>query len=379
MSKTPLSYWESQYFLQDIDFLIVGAGIVGSSTAYHLSLTHPNAKIVILDKAILSDAASFKNAGFACFGSPSELLDDLTHIPSSQVWQTVERRWKGLLALQNWLGKENIDLQTHGSWDLFKQNESEKSEQIADSLDDLNRSMYAVTGEKEVYSADHLYPKSLGMEGFDFAFRNTLEGQLNTRLLNQSIRSKLHERKIEVLRGIEVHKWDEQANGVVVHTDYGDFQSKNLILCTNGFSKDLLPSFDLEPARAQVLVTSVIPGLKILGTFHSECGYYYFRNIDNRVLFGGGRNLDFATENTSNFGQNTLILNQLKERLTKEIIPHHHNWSIEYSWSGIMGVGKSKQPIIETISPHVIAGIRMGGMGVAIGTQVGIELAALHK
>ena len=28
--------------------------------------------------------------------------------------------------------------------------------------------------------------------------------------------------------------------------------------------------------------------LKIKGSFHYEKGYYYFRNIDNRILLGGG-------------------------------------------------------------------------------------------
>ena len=40
-----------------------------------------------------------------------------------------------------------------------------------------------------------------------------------------------------------------------------------------------------------------------------------------------------------------------------------------------MGVGKEKKPIIDFVSKNVLAAVRMGGMGVAIGSLVG-EIAA---
>lgn len=42
-----------------------------------------------------------------------------------------------------------------------------------------------------------------------------------------------------------------------------------------------------------------------------------------------------------------------------------------------MGVGKKKRPIIEQLSDNVFCGVRLGGMGVAIGSLVGAELAEL--
>jgi glycine/D-amino acid oxidase-like deaminating enzyme len=58
----------------------------------------------------------------------------------------------------------------------------------------------------------------------------------------------------------------------------------------------------LKPARAQVLITKPIDSLKIKGTFHMDRGYYYFRNIDNRVLIGGGRNLDLKKRKQIDLG-----------------------------------------------------------------------------
>ena len=42
-----------------------------------------------------------------------------------------------------------------------------------------------------------------------------------------------------------------------------------------------------------------------------------------------------------------------------------------------MGVGTHKKPIVEQLSNNVYCGVRMGGMGVAIGSLVGQELADL--
>ena len=71
------SYWELKEWFSNIDFTIVGSGIVGLNCAISLKREHPKAKILVLEKGTLPQGASTKNAGFACFGSLSELIDDL--------------------------------------------------------------------------------------------------------------------------------------------------------------------------------------------------------------------------------------------------------------------------------------------------------------
>jgi gamma-glutamylputrescine oxidase len=124
------------------------------------------------------------------------------------------------------------------------------------------------------------------------------------------------------------------------------------------------------------LITKPIKNLQIKGTFHLEKGYYYFRNIEDRVLFGGGRNLDFKTEETTTFGHTEIIQNHL-EKLLKETILPNTNFEIEHKWSGIMGVGNQKKAIVKQLSENVFCGVRLGGMGIAIGSLVGKELAEL--
>ena len=95
-----------------------------------------------------------------------------------------------------------------------------------------------------------------------------------------------------------------------------------------------------------------------------------FRNINNRILLGGGRNLDIKNETTSNFELNTKIQNYLTQFLKQTILPNQ-NIEIDQRWTGIMGIGNEKMPIIQSVSKHVVCAVRMGGMGVAIGSLVG--------
>ena len=149
------------------------------------------------------------------------------------------------------------------------------------------------------------------------------------------------------------------------------------MIATNGFASQLnIP--EVKPARAQVLITKPIKNLHIQGTFHLDQGYYYFRNIDNRILFGGGRNLDFKTEETTEFAQTKLIQNKLETLLKTTILPDT-NFEIDHRWSGIMGVGKQKKAIVKQLSNKVFCGVRLGGMGVAIGSLIGKELAELTQ
>ena len=86
--------------------------------------------------------------------------------------------------------------------------------------------------------------------------------------------------------------------------------------------------------------------------------------------------MDFEGETTTDLLQTEIIQNKL-EQLLKEVILPETEFQIEHRWSGIMGLGASKNPIVEQLSNHVYCGVRLGGMGVAIGSLIGTELADL--
>jgi len=149
-----------------------------------------------------------------------------------------------------------------------------------------------------------------------------------------------------------------------------------LLICTNGFAKELLPELNVEPARGQVLVTSPIPELKFKGTFHYDEGFYYFRNLNNRILLGGARNKAFDEEHTSELSTTKTIQAELENFLHTVILPSTP-FTIDYRWSGIMGIGNDKMPIVKKLADNIFCAVRMGGMGVALAPVIGETVTEL--
>ncbi len=369
------SYWERKNYFDNVDFLVIGAGIVGYSTAIHLRKKNPNAKILVLERGYLPSGASSKNAGFACFGSPTELADDIQSFGEAYVWETVKLRLEGLEYLKQLLGTDTIDLQINGSWDLITEGQKDRFDEVAALIPYFNEQLEKISGEKEVYSIDKTISSRFGFEKIYGSFHNRLEGQIDTSKMNTAFYKLAVELDINTLFGIEAFSItpDDKA---VVNTNIGKIEAKSIFICTNGFAKQFLKEDDILPARAQVLITKPIKNLNIKGTFHYQEGYYYFRNIDNRILFGGGRNLDKTGETTTEIETTRQIQDRLEALLKKVILPNTP-FEIDHAWAGIMGVGETKKPIIKKVDKNVYCGVRLGGMGVALGTLVGKELSEL--
>jgi glycine/D-amino acid oxidase-like deaminating enzyme len=366
-----LSYWERSIYTEGMDFTIVGSGIVGLSTALHIRKANPNAKITILERGYLPTGASTKNAGFTCFGSPTELKDDLRTTDEKSVWETVSMRLEGLKELFNLVDYTKIQYDACGSWDIIK---NEEKTITPDFIDYLNEKLHEITGEKTVYTEDLSKHIHSGFQGVRTSYHNRLEGSIHTGKLIQELQRACFTNGINILFGVNVLSFNSSEAGVEIQTSMGMLNTAKLIVCTNAFAKEYLT--DILPARAQVLITKPIPQLAIKGTFHMESGYYYFRNIGNRILFGGGRNLDFIGETTTEFDTTDLIQEKLKQYLSEIILPNSP-FEIDYAWSGIMAVGSEKKPIVQKMNKNVAFGVRMGGMGVAIGASVGKQLSNL--
>ncbi|MGX1927966.1 NAD(P)/FAD-dependent oxidoreductase [Flagellimonas sp. 2504JD4-2] len=368
-----LSYWENKTWLTDVDFTVIGSGIVGLNCALHLKEKYPKSKILILEKGILPQGASTKNAGFACFGSISELLSDMNRHNEEEIFQLVRKRWEGIKLLRKLLGDKEIGFALHGGHELFLKNDQTLYERCLDGMDKLNELLKPIFGEQPFLKTRNLF----GFEGiFDDYVTHKFEGQLDTGKMMDTLLQKVLKNGVRILNAVEVTGFEDSKSGVSIQTDSFSLNSKKVFVATNGFAAKLLKNETILPARAQVVVTKPIKNLNIKGTFHLDEGYYYFRNIDNRILFGGGRNLDFKTEETMEFGSSPLIQKKLEQLLETVILPNQ-SVEIEQRWSGIMGVGKQKTPIVKSVSNNVHCGVRLGGMGVALGSLIGKELAEL--
>jgi glycine/D-amino acid oxidase-like deaminating enzyme len=379
-----LSFWEKTHFTK-YDYLVIGAGIVGLTTAIELKEKSPHASVVVLERGIFPTGASTKNAGFACFGSLTELLSDATLMGKDKMLALVEKRWRGLARLRERLGDAAIDFRNYGGYELLTENQLDALEKIVHVNYLLNPlfkgGVFLVRNEQiKEFGFSSEYVKSLVF--------NRFEGQIDSGLMMRSLIRKAQSMGVEMLTGVEVLEMEDQSEKVNVwvrsqaqntlNQQKFAFEAQQVGVCTNAFTKSLFPELFITPGRGQVLITKPITNLPFKGTFHYDEGFYYFRNVENRVLFGGGRNQDFENEATTEFALTNTIMNDLKFKLKNIILPHH-SFEIEQEWAGIMGFGETKEPILKKHSPRVSLGVRMGGMGVAIGSLIGEELAGLME
>jgi len=378
MSFPPnISYWEINQYFRNVDLLIVGSGIVGLTTAIFHKKIHPAAKVLIVEKGMLPSGASTKNAGFACFGSASEILSDLKTVSEEHVFNLVEKRINGLNELRLLLGDKNLAYEACGGFEVFRKEDSELFEKCLHFISKANKEIEHRTGMKQTYSIADNRIADFGFSGVEHLILNQHEGALDTGKMMSCLIKLAAQLDIIILNGSEVSRFKDVDSCVEVELKNGlILKPTHLHIATNGFAASLLPDLDVKPARAQVLITAPINDLKVKGTFHLNEGYYYFRNVGNRLLLGGGRQLDKEGETKTELETTELIQNNLDELLKTVILPNSE-FKIEHRWAGIMGVGETKKAIVKRISNNVSCSVRLGGMGVAIGTSVGKQSAEL--
>ncbi len=369
-----LSYWERNTFFSNIDIGIIGGGIIGMCTALYIKQVRPRLKIAIFERGTLPYGASTRNAGFACIGSLGELLDDITKEHIEAVLHRVMMRYEGLIKLRTLIGDTQMDYRHWGGYEIFTERNMEEYNHCMSAMKLWNDLLYTITGYKETFSAADNVIASSGFRGVSHVIKNHAEGQLDTGMLILSLIRRCQNMDIHIYNGITISHIENNADHVTIHTGSYNMSCSSVVICNNAFAKQFVTDLDVIPARAQVIITSPIKDLQVNGSFHYHQGYYYFRNIHNRILLGGGRNLDIKGESTSDFGTTPLITDNLRDLLRQTILPNSV-YTIEQEWSGIMAMGSIKSPIIKKVNDNLFIAVRMGGMGIAIGAMVANEVS----
>jgi gamma-glutamylputrescine oxidase len=361
------SFWQQDVFFRPADIVIAGGGFMGLWSAYELKKQHPKLTITVLEKDSIPGGASVRNAGFACFGSPGELLADGINIGEEAMWKIVEMRYKGIRKIREILRDEVIDYDACGGYECF--NDPKLFQQVADKLPWLNKGMQGITGKDAIFSIVNDGITALGMQHFKYMIANRLEGGLHSGKAIQALLQKLSAMDVRVLYGADVSSWQNTGTtskieiGGAYHTT---IQANKFLITTNASAPQLTHTMPVYSARGQVLVTQPIQGLQLRGTFHYDEGFYYWRNVGNRILLGGARNQAFEAENTGDIKISHTIQTALETFLHQHIRLPSEEIRIDHRWAGIMGFTQNKQPVIQAIGPGVWAAIACNGMGVAL-------------
>jgi len=365
MQKT-WSFWERQYYPQHWDFIVVGGGFCGVSLAYHFQKQNPRARVLILERDILAEGASSKNAGFACYGTVGEYQSDLKLMGAEAALNLIEQRIKGLEFLKLLVGESQMSWQQLGGRELYFPDQKEEWEVAQAHLGDLNK-----TFNKLIQGSLFQLDKENIVQGLLGSIYSPLEAQLDPVKALVQLRKLALESGVRILNSVEVKGLYSHSGDWRLESNQGIWQAAQVVFATNAFG---VPAYDLDliPARNQVLVTQpFVHGLKP-GNYHAREGYIYFRTIGNRLLIGGARHLALEAETTSQMGLTSTIQDYLRQFLTKDLAMGDQ-WKIESQWSGIIATGSSKEPLMQALEPGLWYCGRFGGMGVALSTQFAAE------
>lgn len=369
------SIWESETFYRKRDIIIIGAGFTGLWTALSIREKFPQKTVLVTERASVPKGASTRNAGFACFGSLTEIIADSEKMGWEKTLELVRMRFEGLGKIQQYFKHDEIDFDLCGGYEILNDGTA------LEKIDDVNRRLRTITGLDQTYFLSPDKIAEFGLAHTKFLVENPLEGSLHSGKLLQKLIERCHDAGVEFLFGSEVIDIQETEESVKVLGRDFQIESHRLVIATNAFAPDLVPDLDLVPARGQILLTGPVHNLKLKGTFHFDEGFYYFRNIGNRVLLGGARNLDFENEQTAELDTTGLVQNHLETFLKEVILPAEiysdRNFRILGRWSGIMAMGSEKAPIVQRITDRQVCAVRLSGMGVALAPKIGEMVAEM--
>ena len=374
----PVSVWEKESFFAPRDIIILGSGFTGLWSAYYLKKRYPDKKILILERGLIPSGASSRNAGFACFGSFTELISDEEKQGEEAMLDLVEKRFKGLEKISKKFSASQIDYENLGGYELLSTEQFADLDQLRTRIDKLNGQLKDITGKQKTFQLNDAKIKTFGLGGHHHLVENKLEGQLHSGKLLEALTQRVSALGVTILTQVEVLKLTSRSEGgMVLESSLGlPFQADQVLICTNAFAKSLVPDLDILPARGQVLLTEPIEGLKLKGCFHFDEGFYYFRNLGNRVLLGGARNKFLQQEETFSAEVSEPVQQEL-ERFLQDIILPGYAFKIQSRWSGTMAVGKEKNPLVRKLGDHLFCAVRMSGMGVALPPQLGKQIAEM--
>jgi gamma-glutamylputrescine oxidase len=342
--------------VREVDFLVVGAGLVGCSAAFFAG--QAGREVVITEMRDIGLGASSRNAGFMITG-----LDTYYHHAVEKYGAAVTR--------EMW----DLSRRTHAYWHEFAKGGDVRLHQcgsmlLAESaseardLEDAARALDAVGIGHEYCRHDPLD------RGYYAAIRQPQDAAVQPYELVQAI---FQQSGAELVANNELYALEQESDDyVTVYTRQFIFKARYVMLCTNAYSVNIDPYFvgKVIPTRAQCIATAPLKNGPLLNTCgYSDYGYMYYRDtFDGRLLIGGGRKQNKMLENDTTDDRITDPVQRHLENYLREKFPDI-DVPIERRWAGIMGFSVDGLPLVGTLpgKPRVGFAVAFHGHGLAMG------------
>jgi len=368
------------------DLVIIGGGVFGLSLGCTILKNNPDKQVCILEKGLLPTGASSKNAGQGTFVCYTEFIDDVRKKGCDFAVRLVKDCLRGLQMLMTMIDNDPEIIRKTGGYDVI----TEKDLELVKYIDIINQELYPILNDTifelrnekiEYYGFDPAVVKALIYRKYDW--------QIHTGKLLKRLIKKFQELNGHYITGVEVTSYVETdpppmqdqdtkidalkprrrvrvfvkplSKQVAISSVEGD----HAVFCVNSYGSTLFEKSRVSPAREQVMITKPIKDLKIDCNFLLELSYYYFRQIGDRLLFGGGRHLDPETEETLEMVNTEFFKKHLVQKV-RELFPKLE-FEVDYFWTGIIAYDIQGHPYrIEKLANEVYNMFGCNGTGMAL-------------
>jgi glycine/D-amino acid oxidase-like deaminating enzyme len=334
------------------DVAIVGAGVAGIATAYHL--TKAGAKPVVLEARAVAEAASGRNAGFLLAGVAENFVAATRRYGDDsalRIWRFTRHNQE---LVREIVTREQIacDLAWNGSAQIA--GDDEEWAEVMESAERLKKEGARVRPAPDeraaIYQDDgELHPVRY-VRGL--ARAATTGG------------ARIH----QGTRAIAVTK-DE------VRTDRARVRAGAVVVCVNAYSQHLVP-LRVRPVRGQMLATAPVTRRVFERPAYANRGYRYWRQrADGSLLVGGWRDTA-ADEEVGEEERTTPRIQQQLERFLRE---HSADAKITHRWAGTMGFSHDALPYVGRLESGTFVNAGFTGHGMAFATATGELVADLVR
>jgi glycine/D-amino acid oxidase-like deaminating enzyme len=334
------------------DVAIVGAGIAGVATAYHVSRN--GAKVVVIEARTVADAASGRNAGFLLAGVAENFVAATRRYGERRTLRVWEFTRQNQRLVRQIVERERIacDLAWNGSAQIA--GDDEEWAEIRASAERLRREGVRVRVTPEdraaIYEEDGEFHPVRYVRGLAGAAA--------------AAGARLH----DGTRAIAVTK-DE------VRTERARVRAGAVVVCVNAYAPHLVP-LRVRAVRGQMLATAPVGRRVFERPAYANRGYRYWRQrADGRLLVGGWR--DTAAEEEVGEEERTTprIQGQL-EGFLRERCP---DATVTHRWAGTMGFSHDALPYVGRLETGVFVNAGFTGHGMAFATATGELVADLVR
>ena len=358
------------------DFLIIGAGFTGLSSARKLSEINKNNKIIVVDAQLAGEGGSSRNSGYLV---DTTLNDGFTSNKDTENYKKKVKIYElGIKAVKKYIKEYQVDCEWNESGKYFassKIQDENKAKSFSKLLTNLNY-------ENKILFNEELQ-KRLGTSFYNIAVYTTGGILLNPGKLARSMIDTLPE-NIDLFENTQLLNWNKSNDKIICQFENNKIKTKKIIFCTNGFLRSLNVKKNYSfPITLTASMTRSLTEkeFKHIGS-PREWGVLPIRPMGATIRLTKDKRI-LIRNTTEVKNPNSMNLNDLTNRVKlhnlgiKKRFPNLPKNIIENSWSGVVCRSGNSSQIFEKLDDNIYVAGCYNGSGIGTGTLFGEQIALI--